>query len=61
MKKCGETYPVEFYVPDGLQRSEGLTGVQSHGQSVYSGKITFEPAETNYSVKQIKLFLLKSE
>lgn len=57
----GETYPVEFYAPNGLQRSQGLTGVQSHGQSVYSGRITFEPAETNYSVKQIKLYLLKSE
>lgn len=57
----GNTYPFEYYAPNGLLQSEGLTGIQRQSPSVYSGRITFDPAETNYSVKQIKLYLPKNE
>lgn len=57
----GESYPVEFYAPNGLQRAEGLSGLKNSGPFVYSGQVTFKPAETKYAVNEIKLYLPKSE
>jgi hypothetical protein len=55
----GNTYPLDFYLPSGYSKTEGLDEIKNSGNSVYSAKVSFGLAERVFIGKKIKVYLIK--
>lgn len=55
----GKTYPLNIYLPDGYDKTEGVDEIKNNGNSVYSVAVSFGLAERVFVEKKIKVFLTK--